>query len=222
MKIEMGESLFYSWLRHEKCCQVVQSNWKVSPKWKHRHTAKLKDLMVAIDDYFANKYNYSIFKGTHTLDQLLKQGECDLLGIQTTQNGYKFYAVDVAFHMDGLNYKNRIETVKSIIKKCVRTAFCLYEFMDATDSEVIFASPKITPAVKRDIDMCIADLNAFFKDEGFKFNFYVLANDIFNEKVLQPVLNLRGDIADTAELFLRGYQLSTMFSNETIAKKMQI
>ena len=26
MKIEMGESLIYSWLRHEKLCQLVQTN----------------------------------------------------------------------------------------------------------------------------------------------------------------------------------------------------
>ena len=29
MKIEIGESLIYSWLRHEKQCQLVQTNWKV-------------------------------------------------------------------------------------------------------------------------------------------------------------------------------------------------
>ena len=32
MKIEMGESLLYSWLRHVKECQIVQTNWKVSTK----------------------------------------------------------------------------------------------------------------------------------------------------------------------------------------------
>jgi len=32
MKIEMGESLLYSWLRHVKECQIAQTNWKVSPK----------------------------------------------------------------------------------------------------------------------------------------------------------------------------------------------
>ena len=30
MKIEMGESLIYSWLRHEKHCQLTQKNWKAS------------------------------------------------------------------------------------------------------------------------------------------------------------------------------------------------
>ena len=30
MKIEIGESLCYSYLRHVKRCWLVQSNWKVS------------------------------------------------------------------------------------------------------------------------------------------------------------------------------------------------
>ena len=42
MKIEMGESLFYSWLRHVKECQLVQTNWKVSPKWTLRHEEELE------------------------------------------------------------------------------------------------------------------------------------------------------------------------------------
>jgi len=44
MKIEMGESLFYFWLRHVKECQLVQTNWKVSPKWTLRHEEELNDL----------------------------------------------------------------------------------------------------------------------------------------------------------------------------------
>jgi len=37
MKIEMGESLFYSWLRHAKECQIVQTNWTTSGKWELYH-----------------------------------------------------------------------------------------------------------------------------------------------------------------------------------------
>lgn len=29
MKIEIGESLLLSWLKHIKECQLVQTNWKV-------------------------------------------------------------------------------------------------------------------------------------------------------------------------------------------------
>ena len=49
MKIEMGESLFYSWLRHVKECQLVQTNWKVSPKWTLRHEEELERLMKLVD-----------------------------------------------------------------------------------------------------------------------------------------------------------------------------
>lgn len=46
MKIEMGESLIYSWLRHEKLCQLVQTNWKVSPFWELENRQEIEDLFV--------------------------------------------------------------------------------------------------------------------------------------------------------------------------------
>ena len=45
MKIEMGESLIYSWLRHEKLCQLVQTNWKVSPFWEGRLSSEVQQFM---------------------------------------------------------------------------------------------------------------------------------------------------------------------------------
>ena len=45
MKIEMGESLFYSWLRHVKECQIVQTNWTTSAKWPLQHADKLEEMM---------------------------------------------------------------------------------------------------------------------------------------------------------------------------------
>lgn len=52
MKIEMGESLFYSWLRHVKSCQVVQTNWKASSQWELHNAEKLEVLMDTIGKYF--------------------------------------------------------------------------------------------------------------------------------------------------------------------------
>lgn len=34
MKIEMGESLAISWLKHIKKCAIVQTNWKQSFEWE--------------------------------------------------------------------------------------------------------------------------------------------------------------------------------------------
>jgi hypothetical protein len=33
MKIEIGESLVYSYLKHIEGCRVVQTNWKTSGLW---------------------------------------------------------------------------------------------------------------------------------------------------------------------------------------------
>jgi hypothetical protein len=43
MKIEMGESLILSWLKHVKRCQIVQTNWKVSKAWDVFKTEEVND-----------------------------------------------------------------------------------------------------------------------------------------------------------------------------------
>ena len=80
MKIEMGESLFYSWLRHVKECQVVQTNWKPSPSWQLQGEDELKRFMGITDEHFQNKYGYGVYKN-NSLAQLLLQAEVDALGI---------------------------------------------------------------------------------------------------------------------------------------------
>ena len=58
MKIEMGESLFYSWLRHVKECQIVQTNWKVSSQWQLSNADALKEELKV--DYFINDNDFII------------------------------------------------------------------------------------------------------------------------------------------------------------------
>ena len=111
MKIEMGESLFYSWLRHVKECQIVQTNWKASSQWQLQHEDELAELMTATDEHFGSKYGYKIYKKNSSLSQLIQQGECDAVGISIQNDGLRYYAVDVAFHESGLNYGTREETV---------------------------------------------------------------------------------------------------------------
>ena len=62
MKIEMGESLFYSWLRHVKECQIVQTNWKTSNQWELQNEDEINKLFIAADKFFFEKYQYKIFK----------------------------------------------------------------------------------------------------------------------------------------------------------------
>lgn len=143
MKIEMGESLFYSWLRHVKECQIVQTNWATSQKWNLQHEEELQQIMTVTAERFLQKYNYKIYKQTASLSQLLQQAECDVLGVDYREGELKVFAVDVAFHESGVNYGDKDSTIMKIIAKSLRTAMCIYGYLDTKDAEIIFASPKI-------------------------------------------------------------------------------
>lgn len=218
MKIEMGESLLYSWLRHVKECQIVQTNWKVSPKWELKNADKLIEVMEKTNEYFENKYGYLIYKN-NSLDQLLIQAEVDVLGISIDDEGNHIYAIDVAFHEAGLNYGSKEETVTRVIKKCVRTAMCIYGYIDTGSAEIIFASPKINPSVIIELEPRINELNDLLCSLGLNFTTRMIANEEFNGKILEPILVSSGGISDTSELFLRGYQMYSMFSEKVYSTK---
>jgi hypothetical protein len=209
----MGESLFYSWLRHVKECQVVQTNWKPSPSWQLRDEESLRRFMELTDSHYSSQYGYGIYKN-NTLAQLLMQAEVDAVGICVSETGIAVHAIDVAFHESGLNYGDRSETVMRVIKKFIRTALCIIGYLGVTGGEIIFASPKIHNAIVNDLEPCIADLNKLFAESGYGFEARVIANDDFNDIVLKPILIASEGVSDTSELFMRGFQLIKMFGGE--------
>lgn len=212
MKIEIGESLFYSWLRHVKDCQIVQTNWKVSPQWELRCEDELQQLMQDADAYFAEKYGYAVFK-KNTLSQMIRQAECDVLGMALQFDGsIEYHAVDVAFHEGGLQYGGKQETVERIIKKCLRTAMCLRGCLNAEKAVIIFASPKINPAQIAALTPCMDDVNNILQSHGYAYQVRLIANEDFETQVLKPILLLSEDVADTAELFMRSYQMYRLFT----------
>lgn len=220
MKIEMGESLFYSWLRHVKECQVVQTNWKVSSQWTLLHEDELEAIKEKTDTFFHEKYGYDIYKKNASLAQIIQQGESDAVGIAFLDGSTKTYAVDVAFHESGLNYGSKDVTIMKIINKCIRTAMCLYGFMNVRDAEVIFASPKIHNSVLSIAEPCIMDAQTILNELGYAFTFRIIANTEFKTTVLDPILMVSDGIADTNELFLRSYQMLQMFEEEVKAEEV--
>lgn len=221
MKIEVGESLFYSWLRHVKECQIVQTNWKVSQQWELMYEEELADIYDAIDTYFKQEYGYNVFKKNAHVQQLLKQGECDVLGISLKNGKFKTYAVEVAFHEAGLNYGSKEETVMKVVEKCARAAFCLYGYLGTRNTEIIFASPKINPAVIEALEPCIEALNTIFSDRGYGFRARIIANSDYEKLVLKPILLTSDGVSDTSELFLRSYQMFKMFDGEKQMKSQK-
>ena len=216
MKIEMGESLFYSWLRHVKECQIVQTNWKISPKWEIKFSDELENIMSKTDELFSSKYGYKIYKQNTSLKQLLQRAECDALGVCMSDGVSEIYAVDVAFHESGLNYGDLDETVARVVKKCLRTAMCVYGYFGVKKAEIIFASPKINRQILDALCPCFVDINNIMQEMGFEFDFRIIANSDFSNLVLEPILEVSGNVADTAELFMRSYQMLSLFDKKEL------
>ena len=211
MKIEMGESLIYSWLRHEKQCQLVQTNWKPSYYWDINNYDDLHILTEKFSQYYKEKYGYDIFKGC-TLEQLLKQAEIDVMGIAFSESAHSIFAVDIAYHEAGLNYGDKEKTLSKIIQKCVRTALCLYGYFNIATGEIIFASPKINPAIERELNPLFEELTQLIRDFGLEFSVLLYCNTSFSSEIMQTILAKGTKVADTSELFLRSVQLYQMFA----------
>ena len=221
MKIEIGESLLLSWLKHIKECQLVQTNWKASNKWELKHKDVLEQLLKESDAVFSSKFGYDLYKGNSGINQVLMQAEIDVIGINFDESNKHVYAIDVAFHEAGLNYGSKDETVTRVIKKCIRTAMCLYGYFDVNDGTIIFTSPKINPAVMTDINRCIGDMEAVLATLGLTYRIRIIANEEFSEKILEPVLNVLGDVADTSELFMRSLQMYNLFADKKPKSKVE-
>lgn len=204
MKIEAAESLFLSWLRHVKECQLVQTNWKPSPQWERKNEDVLEKIMQKSSATFQS---YDLYKGNKGIEQLLKQAEIDVLGFAFDESEGKIYAIDVAFHEAGLNYGSKEETVARVIKKCLRTAMCILGYFSCADAEIIFASPKINPAVEKEITAVINDMNTILREVNLNYKIRIIANDDFKEHIFSPLLMVLNNVADTSELFMRSLQL---------------
>ena len=233
MKIEIGESLALSYLKHVKKCVLYQNNWKISSKWAKpdEEENKNKDDKTVEGKIFKEikEVFKDIFK-SDTLKQTLKQAEIDALGID--KEG-KVYAVDVAFHEGNLNYKGG--TANCVIKKLLRSYLILLRYFPDRDYDIIFASPKVGPTVNSDIcnvlkfnkskadnkEINKSELNDFEKLKRFlndniefknKVRFIYISNEDFKKGFLYNTIEASESDSDTNELFMRSYKLFQLFN----------
>ena len=207
MKIEIGESLCYSYLRHVKRCWLVQSNWKVSEHWDKRSSEEeLDDLFSSMRDLFDR--DGSVFKQTKDAGQFLKQGEIDVVGLG--QDG-SVHALDVAFHEAGLNYGGGAD--KRVLKKLLRAVMILKAY-HASDTElhVYFVSPKVHRAVQQLLEDIFTELEGEYPEIAW----HLLTNDAFADQVVRPTLEKAVAVADTSELFVRSAKMLELAGMGTI------
>ena len=209
MKIEIGESLCLSYLKHVRRCVIYQTNWKSSHQWAF--LGGEEDAREAFDRLVKDGLLSFQGKIEPSFSQFLKQAEIDILGINLVEK--KMYVMDIAYHEDGLNYKNKDRTIKSLKKKLLRSYLLLRSyFPEDYEYEIIFASPKVGPTLNKELEDATEALNDLRDDVLSKgaVVFKYIANDKFKDKILVPTLEASKDDADTNELFLRSYKLLNM------------
>ena len=131
----------------------------------------------------------------------------------------KIYVIDVAFHKYNLNYKDNDNdkgnedlkgNAKRITKKILKAAFCLCGYFNRMDGEIIFATPKISPKSLKETKEVIEKIREFFKCTNFRFNIDLIYKERFYNEIFRPVIGKAKENSDTAELFMRAYDLHNL------------
>ena len=202
MKIEIAESLSQSYLKHVEGCRITQTNWKTSAIWKV--TQYDQERAKTLFERFKETSRFSNIFRKNSFDQLLKQAEIDVLGINPTEG--VVYGIDVAFHSVGLNYGDKLKTSETIIKKIMRTIFIMQVYFSEYDKfHSYFITPKTSPSLKLEIESMIAEANQLINDESISIKF--ITDDRFYAEIVSPLMENAKDENDTSELFLRAVKL---------------
>lgn len=211
MKIEIGEYAIKSWLIHIKKCQLVQINWKKSPKWNGNI-----EMVDEIIKCFENKYrkeNINLFKKYNKPNNVLSQHECDAVGVKINENSIEYFAVEVAYHINGLNY-GKNDDKRNVVAKCIKNAIALYEYFNAKTANILFISPKIS---NNKYEVLLKEFKqleeCFNKNFNLNYKFTLIANKVFSEEIIDKLLNITNEINDDNDLFMRSCQLVNINSN---------
>lgn len=230
MNIDIAESLLASWLRHERKCQIVQTNWR-APKFGaldneiKRRIEDANTILNTVKDQFKET---PIF-GEQKINQILKQVEIDAIGCKWNNAGKmeKIIAGDVAFHSRKLNYggSKQLPNQYKIVSKIVRSIIALYVLWEDVSIEIFFASPCVADGTVSAIEDALNKLRKsliLVVNEGVSLNVEIklYLNGNFNgdikEKIHQVVDKKNND---PYELYARSYQLYSI-THDAFGKRM--
>ena len=201
MKVEVGESLGYSYLRHVQQCWLVQTNWKASEHWvKQLADDELEREFGSIRKKLRDSWEVDL-GGKVKCSQFLKQAEIDVVGVGLDGS---IHAVEVAFHEGGLRYTVPGGTARNVLKKMLRAMLILRTYHpENAGTHICFASPKVNPKAQKSLE----DAFGWLRREYRAIDWQLMTNNRFSDDVLRPLLEKRREVKDTSELFVRSLQL---------------
>ena len=213
MKIEIGESLGYSYLRHVKRCWLVQTNWKPSEQWAKK--GRTNDQLEQEFREMRRRFDPEgvVFKGTKDSGQFLKQAEIDVMGVD--QNG-GIHAMEVAFHEAGLNYLGGADN--RVLKKLLRTKLVIDAYHPAkTKRDIYFVSPKVHRGVQQPLEDILQQLREAYQN----VTWHLVTNQKFVGEILEPTLKRTESVADTSELFARSAKLLKLSEDQKTIRALR-
>lgn len=221
MKIEIAESLIYSYLKHQEGCRLVQTNWRTSGKWILTEY-ELENAQSLYDRLSSSELFSNLFKNS-SFNQLIKQAEIDVLGLNNVEN--TIYGIDIAFHSSGINYGSRNETGSRIIKKIFRTIFIMQSYFNEYEKfKSYFITPKVNPFDKEYIEHLIEEAREVIEDKNIEIEF--ISNEYFYNEIVDPLIKSIQDEHDTSELFSRAIKLLSLDNrisdSKSTSRKLEI
>jgi hypothetical protein len=205
MKIEVCEQMIGSWLKYEKGCQIVQTNWQPSPIaiCSEEDYQNVEDFMNEVRDHVTGT-ELEIFKKS-TAQQFISQCEIDVVGLRVIDGNIDaLFFVDSAFHEAGLSYAN---TVGNVIKKILRAIAVSNIFFKSIPAQIIFASPFCRDSVQLEIEKHISLLTGVVKKYYPDMEIILLFNADFSRQIYIPLKHNIGRLNSDNELFMRSMKL---------------
>ena len=195
MKIEMGEQIVASWLKHIKHCVVVNTNWKASPYWVPAVSdGEIGSICTAANEYF-NGEDLRILdisdenageNDDGVWQNMLLQTECDVVGVAHSareQGKQLIYAVESAFHRNNIHYSKQKRswrplglsgatvTAWNVALKMFKNALSMYRWYGVKDAHIVFVAPKSSESVENEILNVCNNVVEFYREQGFAFEF---------------------------------------------------
>lgn len=240
MKIEICEQMVQSWLQNYKQCEVVQTNWKVSPLRLRSITdadiaelekfmkefndqldetlrpetkAELQDTAentVSNDEVQKARIDLNIFKKS-TARQFIRQCEIDVVGCKLDEGiTERIYLVDTAFHKTGLGYHDPVATV---VKKIVRAlVVAVLIFGESVPVTVAFVSPKCGATLQPEIETVVNGLRKLLVAQSRYANIEIelYFNERFTSDIYIPLMDEMDELNDDNDLFMRAMNLASL------------
>src|SRR5690606_5836892 len=205
MKIEIGEFLILSWLRHVRGCVVTQMNWSPSPAWGIARERELGAAFEALRGFFAEAAGAPIL-GNADVGSFIRDARIDVLGLRLRRPAREVeaIAVDSAINDSELPHGDAEETIVRLIQRMLRAGFALAGYLNPRQASVVFATPWLAQPIREEVQRRLTRLEARLAAQRrpalSDLRFRVIADADFADEIVQPVLEHVDAVAATSAL----------------------